>query len=176
MTTIRMTVASDEAESPQVELQVTCDAPGVPTEDEFVRWIALAAAGSGKEMVPAAEVSVQVVDESASQAINRQYRGKDAPTNVLAFPAELESLPGLPPDSQTLLGDLVICAPVVASEAEVQGKAEADHWAHLVVHGFLHLLGFDHQTDAEAAEMEGLEIRILATGGLGNPYEDKHLT
>ncbi len=176
MTTIPMTVASDEAEPPQVDLQVTCDAPGVPAESEFVRWVALAAAGAGKELPLAAEVSIQVVDESASQAINRQYRGKDASTNVLAFPAELESLPGLPPGSQTLLGDLVICAPVVAGEARAQGKAEADHWAHLVVHGFLHLLGFDHQTDSEALEMEGLEIRVLASGGLGNPYEDRHLT
>ena len=171
-----MTVASDGAEPPQVEIQVSCDAPGLPAESELARWIGLAAAGSGKELPPVAEVSVQVVDEPASQAMNRQYRGKDRPTNVLAFPAELESLPGLPLADQTLLGDLVICAPVVAAEAEAQDKAEADHWAHLVVHGFLHLLGFDHQTEAEAAEMERLEIRILASGGLGNPYEDRYLT
>ena len=154
---------------------MTCDAPGLPAESEFARWVELAAVGSGKELPPAAEVSVQVVDEADSRAMNRRYRGKDRPTNVLAFPAELESLPGLPPLDQTLIGDLVICAPVVAREAQAQGKAEADHWAHLVVHGFLHLLGFDHETDVEAVEMEGLEVRILASGGLGNPYEDRHL-
>ncbi len=175
VTTTRTAVANDEAEPPQIELQVSCEAPGLPTKSDFARWVALAAAGAGQELPAAAEVSIQVVDASACRAINRQFRGKDAPTNVLAFPAELASLPGLPEADQTLLGDLVMCAPVVAREARAQGKAEADHWAHLVVHGFLHLLGFDHETDAEAAEMEALEVRILASGGLGNPYEDRHL-
>ena len=174
--TTRRTVANDEAEPPQVDLQVTCDAPGLPEERDVGHWIALAAAGSGREIPAGAEISVRIVDEVESQSINRQYRGKDRPTNVLAFPAELETLPGLPSVEHTALGDLVICAPIVSREAVAQGKTEAAHWAHLVVHGFLHLVGFDHESDAEAAEMEGLEVAILASMGLGNPYEDRHLT
>ena len=146
----------------------------MPEERDVAHWIALAAAGSGREIPDGAEVSVRVVDEEESRSMNRQYRGKDRPTNVLAFPAELETLPGLPSMEQTALGDLVICAPVVSREAAAQGKTEAAHWAHIVVHGFLHLVGYDHESDAEATEMEGLEVRILASGGLGNPYEDRH--
>ena len=169
-------MANDEAEPPQVDLQVTCEAPGLPEDRDIAHWIALAAARSGREVPDGAEVSVRVVDEDESQTMNRQYRGKDRATNVLAFPAALESLPGLPSGEQTALGDLVICAPVVSREAAAQGKNETDHWAHLVVHGFLHLVGYDHESDAEAAEMEELEIRILASGGLRNPYEDTLLT
>jgi probable rRNA maturation factor len=123
---------------------------------------------------PGSEVSVRIVDEDEMRNLNRRYRGKDRSTNVLAFPAALDELPGLPAGDASLLGDLVICAPVVVREAEQQGKAAADHWAHLLVHGFLHLVGFDHQSEDEAAAMEALEIRILADQGLGNPYEDRY--
>ncbi|MEM9404249.1 MAG: rRNA maturation RNase YbeY [Pseudomonadota bacterium] len=169
-------MANDDAELPRIELHVTCEAPGLPPERDLSRWVSLAAAAVNKDLPAAAEVSIRIVDEVESQAINRQFRGKNTPTNVLAFPAELASIPGLPETDQALLGDLVLCAPVVGREARDQGKAEADHWAHLVVHGFLHLLGFDHEADDEAAEMEAMEVRILASGGLENPYEDRRLT
>jgi len=107
----------------------------------------------------------RIVDAPESQALNRQYRGKDYPTNVLSFPAEYNEF--LPYD---YLGDLVICAPVVEREANEQGKQLLDHWAHMVVHGMLHLQGYDHESDEQAAEMEALEIEILAALGHTNPY------
>jgi probable rRNA maturation factor len=112
------------------------------------------------------EQTIRIVDEAESRLLNREYRGRDKPTNVLSFPAELP--PGLL-DYQCL-GDLVICAPVVEREALEQGKRAQAHWAHLVVHGMLHLQGMDHQTETEAAEMEALEIEILHTLGHTNPY------
>ena len=109
------------------------------------------------------------MEAEESQALNREYRGKDKPTNVLSFPSELpeEVLDSLPREP---LGDIIICVPVVFAEAAEQGKAARDHWAHLTVHGVLHLLGFDHIEDDEAEEMEGLEIRVLAGLGIANPY------
>ncbi len=108
------------------------------------------------------ELVIRVVDEAESSALNRDYRGRDRPTNVLSFPFEAP-----PPIESYLIGDLVICAPVVAREALAQGKAAKAHWAHMVVHGVLHLLGFDHPSDAEAESMEALEREIQ--GGLGYP-------
>ena len=107
----------------------------------------------------------RIVDEAEGRALNERWRGRDHATNVLSFPAELPPGVALP-----LLGDLVVCAPVVAREAAEQGKAEADHWAHLVIHGTLHLLGFDHETEAEATVMEDLERALLAGLGIGDPY------
>jgi probable rRNA maturation factor len=112
----------------------------------------------------AAEITLRLVDEPESQALNRAYRGIDRPTNVLSFSYDP------PPGSDALVGDLVICAPVVAREATAQGKAPEAHWAHLVVHGTLHLLGHDHQNDEEAREMESLEVQILAELGFPDPY------
>jgi probable rRNA maturation factor len=114
-------------------------------------------------------VAVRVVNEEESRRLNAVYRGKDRPTNVLSFPAELpgEVLAELP---FRPLGDLVICAPLVAAESREQGKPERDHWAHLTVHGVLHLQGHDHETDAEATVMEALEIAALATLGVPDPY------
>lgn len=112
-----------------------------------------------------AELSVRIVDEDESQALNLQYRGKDKPTNVLSFPCELPDGVELP-----LLGDLVICAQVVAKEALEQGKVLHAHWAHMVVHGTLHLLGYDHIEDGEAEEMEAIEIQVLLELGYPNPY------
>lgn len=107
---------------------------------------------------------VRVVDEEESRQLNRQYRHKDVPANVLSFPAGID-LPDV-----LIWGDVVVCAPVVAGEAAAQGKQYEDHFAHMVVHGVLHLLGYDHQSAAEAAEMEQLEIRILDSFGLSDPY------
>jgi len=137
----------------------------IPTDEQFVLWVQASLQLKFDDL----EQTIRVVDEPESQALNRQYRGKDAPTNVLSFPAEIPHI-----DYQCL-GDLVICAPLVIAEAQTQGKAIEAHWAHLVVHGMLHLQGFDHQTDAEAEEMEALEVEILSTLGYINPYNNDQL-
>lgn len=116
----------------------------------------------------ACSVCVRVVGNNEAQSLNRQYRDRDYPTNVLSFPADMPDLPGLP----RLLGDLVLCAPVIRREALEQGKPELSHWAHMLVHGMLHLQGMDHQDDLEADAMEALEVRILKQLGVANPYLD----
>ena len=115
------------------------------------------------------EVAVRVVDADEIRTLNRLYRDKDKSTNVLSFPAG--DIDGLPAEVSRLLGDVVVCASVVAAEASEQGKALPDHWAHLLVHGTLHLLGFDHENGPEAAEMEALETQILASRSVTDPYE-----
>ena len=111
---------------------------------------------------------MRVVDAEEMQSLNCEYRQQDAPTNVLSFPVgEIE---GLPVAAGNFLGDIVVCASVVNREASEQGKHPNDHWAHMLVHGTLHLLGYDHQIDTEAAKMEALEQRVLAQHGVANPY------
>jgi len=151
--------------TPRLELGVSYAAPrrGVPSAASFRRWVAAALAGA-RYRKPA-ELAVHIVGRREGRTLNRQYRDKDYATNVLSFPAELPRGVTAP-----LLGDLVICAPVVVREAYEQGKPPRDHYAHLTVHGVLHLLGFDHQNDADAARMEGLETRILAVLGIADPY------
>jgi probable rRNA maturation factor len=133
---------------------------GIPSAVDFQRW----AAATGPEAE--AEVSIRVVDEDESADLNQTYRHKAGPTNVLSFPCEVP--PGVP---NILLGDLVICAPVVEREAKEQGKTMEAHWAHMVVHGLLHLRGYDHIDEDEAARMEALEIDILSRLGYPNPYD-----
>ncbi len=116
-----------------------------------------------------ASLVIRIVDAAESRALDRAYRGKDRPTNVLSFPFEAP-----PPVQDPHLGDLVICAPVVAAEAEAQGKAPEAHWAHMVIHGLLHLLGRDHQTAEDAAAMEAEERRLLAGLGYPDPYGDEN--
>jgi len=111
------------------------------------------------------EMVIRVVDEAESRQLNNQYRGKDTSTNVLSFPFEAPA--GI---ASSHLGDLVICAPVVKREARTQNKKEIDHWAHMVVHGVLHLQGYDHQTDEQAEQMERLEKKILEGFGIRDPY------
>lgn len=148
-----------------VELGLSYAAPrrGVPTPTSFRRWTE-AALVTARHRKPA-ELSIRVVGAREGRALNRQYRGKDYATNVLSFPVELPR--GI---ASPLLGDLVICAPVVAREAREQGKSPRDHYAHLTVHGVLHLLGFDHQSERDAVRMEALETRILAELGIADPY------
>ena len=134
---------------------------GVPAAVSFRNWVAAALKGRIRE----ADLAIRIVDEREGQALNRHYRGKDYATNVLSFPAELPEGVKLP-----LLGDLVICAPVVAREAAEQGKPVAAHYAHLTVHGVLHLLGWDHEHDKDAEAMEQLEREVLAELGLPDPY------
>jgi probable rRNA maturation factor len=135
---------------------------GVPTRKSFEAWLSAIPELRRRKV----EVNILIVDVEAGRRFNRQYRHKDYATNVLSFP--WEPAPG---ERSRLLGDLVICAPVVAREAAEQGKRPRAHWAHLTIHGVLHLLGHDHETPAEARRMEALEIRILAALGIRNPYE-----
>ena len=136
---------------------------GLPAAVSFRRWTAAALAGAHRRA--AAELAIRVVGAVEGRALNRHHRSRDCATNVLAFAAELP--PGL---HLPLLGDLVICAPVVAREAREQGKPLGDHYAHLSIHGVLHLLGHDHQGAAQARRMEALETRILARLGIADPY------
>lgn len=151
-----------------IDVQVACDAPGILSEADIFGWVEIAVQCSGRMPDDNIEVAVRIVGADEIRALNKLYREQDKATNVLSFPAgEIE---GLPHDAGRLLGDVVVCAPVVAREASEQGKQLADHWGHMLVHGTLHLLGFDHETDAEAAEMEGLETKILAARSVTDPY------
>jgi probable rRNA maturation factor len=154
----------------KVELQRASDAVSIPESAEIRRWIEAAVGACSDEGFRAFDIVVRVVDEQESRDLNSRYRGKDSATNVLAFPADNAAIPGLPAGSRRALGDLAICGPVVEREAGEQGKSAAAHWGHLLVHGTLHLLGYDHQTDADAREMERLEAGILAGRGVGDPY------
>lgn len=144
-------------------LEVERAQPALPTDEQIVLWATAALEGRRDH----AEMYVRIVDEAESQELNGTYRGKDKPTNVLSFEAELP--PGV---DVPLLGDLAICAPVVEREAVEQNKTEIAHWAHMVVHGTLHLLGFDHIADDEAEQMEALEVQILSKLGYNNPYTE----
>lgn len=146
-----------------LDLQNASTSPQVPQVSAFEHWAATALKGRRDDT----ELTVRVVDEDESAELNLRYREKPGPTNVLSFP--FEPPPGMPPTG--LIGDLVICAPVVECESREQGKTLDAHWAHLVVHGILHLLGYDHLDHASAAEMEGLEVRILKGLGFPHPYE-----
>ncbi len=136
---------------------------GMPAPASFRRWVETALRGAKRRKT--AELSIRIVDVDEGRALNHDYRGKDYATNVLSFPLELPPGVILP-----LIGDLAICAPVVLREAAEQGKTPRDHWAHLTIHGVLHLLGHDHVDDAEAIAMEALETRILAGLGIADPY------
>ena len=136
---------------------------GLPSAASFRRWVEAALHGAKRRK--STELAIRIVDVDEGRALNRDYRGKDYATNVLSFPAELPPGVALP-----LIGDLAICAPVVLREAAEQAKLPRDHWAHLTIHGVLHLLGYDHIDDAEANAMEALETRILAGLGIADPY------
>ncbi len=138
---------------------------GLPSSASFRRWAEAALRGA-KRRKPA-ELAIRIVDADEGRALNRDYRDKDYATNVLSFPVEL------PPGVQSpLIGDLAICAPVVQREAAEQGKPPRNHWAHLTVHGVLHLLGYDHIDERDAETMEALEIRVLADLGIPDPYAE----
>ena len=136
---------------------------GVPVLGSFERW--LAAIPDLRKRRGWSEVNVLVVGTTAGRRYNREFRGRDYATNVLSFP--YEPMPG---EHSGLLGDLVICAPVVAREAREQRKQVRNHFAHMTIHGVLHLLGYDHESDGDAQRMEALETRILASLGIDDPY------
>lgn len=145
-----------------LDLQLACESQdGLPTEADFQRWLDAAVLPFQGE----AEVTVRLVDIEESHELNHTYRGMDKPTNVLSFP--FEAPPGM---EMPLLGDLVICRQVVEKEAEEQNKILTAHWAHMVVHGSLHLLGYDHIDDDDAQEMESLETEIMQNLGYLDPY------
>ncbi len=160
----------------QLDLSYAARAPWVPSRAQFLRWIdaALATrgrrahgsrAGASRPRAPSVLIFIRVVGRARSRSLNSRYRGKDRATNVLSFAGA-----GRLPDGTLHLGELVICAPLVAAEARSQGKSLAAHWAHLTVHGVLHLLGLDHEVAAEAAKMESKEVQILDRLGFSNPY------
>lgn len=144
-----------------VDVQSTCDSKIVPHPNELQRWVAAAVGERHRD----AEVSIRIVGEAEGAELNRAWRGRSGATNVLSFPAEI------PPElSLPLLGDLVICAPVIEREAVEQGKALTAHWAHIVVHGTLHLLGYNHVEERDALEMEALERELLGALEFPDPY------
>lgn len=147
----------------EIVVQNATEFTPVPEPEDFTRWVEAAIAGR----CPAEdlELCIRLVDVAESAELNLHYRKKTGPTNILSFPGELSDALGV-----YLLGDLVICAPLMAEEATQQQKTFEQHWAHLTVHGTLHLLGYDHQTEEEAAVMENLEIAVLADLGYPNPY------
>ena len=147
-----------------IDLINNSDSTQLPALSDLQSWATAAVDQRRKE----AEISLLIVDEAEGAKLNQQWRNKSGPTNVLSFPSDLPAELGLP-----LLGDLIICAPVVAREALEQKKSLNSHWAHMMVHGTLHLLGFDHIDDDQAEEMESLETDILARIGYPDPYQDR---
>jgi probable rRNA maturation factor len=145
----------------EVDVQLATVFQPLPRQLEFNRWVTAAL-----QQKTDAELTLRLVDQAESQELNSRYRGKDAPTNVLSFPAGLPTGMDIP-----LLGDVVICAPLVHQEAAEQHKSVEAHWAHLVIHGVLHLLGYDHQDEQEAREMETLEVNLLFSLGFPDPYD-----
>lgn len=152
---------------PELDIQIATDITPLPSTDDLYTWF-VATLPSGKDD---SEMTIRIVDVNESQTLNNTYRGKDKPTNVLSFPADLPSEVNIP-----LLGDLVICAQIVSDEANSQNKTTNAHWAHMVIHGTLHLLGYDHETDDDAHIMESLEISLLNSLGFSNPYADNNAT
>ena len=148
-----------------VEIQIVSKAGGIPGEDKIRLWVDSALA----EYPSASELVVRIVDKPESAQLNEAYRHKQGPTNVLSF--RFETPVHLPTN---LLGDLVVCAPLLKEEAVAQHKSLENHWAHIIVHGVLHLLGYDHIEEADAEEMERKEIAILERLNINNPYKEAH--
>lgn len=169
-------MSPEVAESLQVDVQMAVDTTrgiaeqwNVPGVDTIQAWATAAVKQVGANQ-PGQQITVRIVDVDEITELNEQYRQKTGATNVLSFPFELP--PGVPEEAvDATLGDLVICAAVVEQEAEAQHKSAEAHWAHMIVHGTLHLLGYDHLTDDEAQQMEAEEIAILKSFGYANPYD-----
>ncbi|MFC3031758.1 rRNA maturation RNase YbeY [Pseudoalteromonas fenneropenaei] len=147
-----------------LDLQLACEFDNLPSAAQFQLWAEKALVDYKAE----AEMTIRIASAEESQALNRDYRGKDKPTNVLSFP--FEAPPGI---ELPLIGDLIICPEVVLAESVEQEKTFHDHFAHMVVHGCLHLLGFDHINEEDALEMESIEKQVLADLGISDPYRDE---
>jgi probable rRNA maturation factor len=150
---------------PSISLQYVSKNGFIPAENEFIDWINII---SQTIEIKGKYITIRIADASESRELNKQFLGQDRPTNVLSFPSELPK--DIEPD---YLGDIVICAPIVEAEAGAQNKSVRAHWAHMLVHGVLHLKGYDHLLAGAAEEMESLETRILADIGFPDPYEDQ---
>ena len=148
-----------------VEVQIAVQRVGEPDAAQIIRWVhaVIDHMGDDEQRIG---VCVRIVAEQESMRLNTNYRDQQVPTNVLSFPARVE----LPDSQETILGDIVICDPVVRREADAQNKAISSHYAHMVVHGMLHLYGYDHVDPREADAMEGIEREILERVGIGDPY------
>lgn len=147
-----------------IDIQCAISAEGLPSATQLHQWLQLAL----QDRTADAELTLRIVDEAEITALNYRYRGKDGATNVLSFP--YQPLPGV---ESGLLGDIVICAPVVAREAVAQSRSLEEHWAHVTIHGVLHLLGHDHQQAEEAGQMERLEAQLLGQIGFADPYQPR---
>jgi probable rRNA maturation factor len=145
-----------------IEIQTVFSSPEQPSAEQIQLWVDTALADIEHDT----EIVVRIVDEQESAELNQQYRHKQGATNILSFPVEIPEGIDL-----NLLGDLVICAPVLAKEAHQQNKSIEHHWAHILIHGVLHLLGYDHLDDEQAEEMENKEIALLQKLNIPNPYE-----
>ncbi|MGB1091404.1 MAG: rRNA maturation RNase YbeY [Oceanobacter sp.] len=152
---------------PDLDLQISESVTdsNLPSAESFLLWVATAL--DQRCSIESPELTIRIACPQESQELNRDYRGKDAPTNVLSFPFEAPPEVPIP-----LLGDLIICSEVVAREASEQSKTLESHWAHMVIHGCLHLLGYDHIKDDEAEQMESLEQQLMAQLGYPDPYQE----
>ncbi|CAM3712110.1 rRNA maturation RNase YbeY [Parendozoicomonas haliclonae] len=153
-----------------IDLQVNSESVNLPSEAQLTQWATAAVLADDDFQRDDAEISVVIVDAEEGRELNNEWRNKDYATNVLSFPSDLPAELNLP-----LLGDLVICAPVVEREAAEQGKTLESHWAHMIIHGTLHLLGYDHIEDDEAEVMETLETGIMQSLGFKDPYDPSYL-
>jgi probable rRNA maturation factor len=155
----------------RVALQNAASAAGLPGDEHFRRWVNCTIDCAGQPLADNSCVTIRVVDEAESSTLNELYRHIASPTNVLAFPVAHDEYPA-GDDGEIELGDLVVCADVVLREAREQAKSADAHFAHMTVHGSLHLLGYDHLTEQEAVEMETLEKQVMAKLGFPDPYRD----
>ena len=151
-----------------IDLQLAADNADLPNESDFNHWATVALVHLGEDTAPIS-LCIRIVEEEESSALNNSYRNKQGPTNVLSFRADTPDFI-VQQTKEKQLGDIVLCAPLVGQEAKQQRKQATAHWAHLTVHGVLHLLDHDHENPEEAEEMEGLEIAILQQLGFANPY------
>lgn len=147
-----------------LDIQIATESGNYPSEQQFQQWVDTVLSDQSQD----SEIVIRLVDDTESAELNQQYRHKQGPTNILSFPFEAPD--GVEMD---LLGDLVICAPLIDREAKEQNKLPEHHWAHITIHGVLHLLGYDHIEEAEAEEMESLEIKLLNMLNIANPYEQE---
>ena len=159
-----------DVRTPKIAVQFATSRRNVPSATSLRYWsIAVLESFSRGRKPPIYALTIRIIGTAESRALNRRWLGKDKPTNVLSFPSSSLKSPSLQPPAN-LLGDLAICAPVVIREAREQGKLAEAHWAHMVVHGVLHLLGFDHADSRDAKKMETLEVEILREFGYQDPY------
>jgi probable rRNA maturation factor len=158
-------MTTPNADMTEVALTLLDAGAGEPPAEQFQLWLQTALDASGIALPPCVEVTIQIVDQLQSAELNEQFRGKSGATNVLSFPFS-----AMTPEPLPILGDLAICAPLVVAQAQAQGKTALSHWAHLTVHGLLHLCGYDHIEEPQAEAMESLERQIMAQLGFADPY------